>query len=255
MFEKDLLRGKVALVTGASSGLGRHFAGVLARHGASVVLAARRREALEQVAKDLRGTGASVEFVGLDVRDPEGIPESIAAAARAFGSISILVNNSGVAVTKPVLEQSEEDWSSVVDTNLGGAFRVAQAVARQMVEAGRGGSIVNIASIVGLRAAGQLAPYAASKAGLVYLTRSMAVELARHGIRVNAIAPGYFETDMNSTFFATEAGHAMLKRVPLRRLGRLVELDAPLLFLASDASSFVTGSVVTVDGGHSVNPL
>lgn len=255
MFEKDLLRGKVALVTGASGGLGRHFAAVLARHGASVVLAARRREALEEAAKELRAAGASVGLVGLDVRDPEGIPESVAAAEAAFGTISILVNNSGVAVTKPLLEQSEEDWSSVVDTNLGGSFRVAQAVARQMVEAGRGGSIVNIASIVGLRAAGQLAPYAASKAGLVHLTRSMAVELARHGIRVNAIAPGYFETDMNRAFFATDAGQSMLKRVPLRRLGRLAELDAPLLFLASDASSFVTGSVVTVDGGHSVNPL
>ncbi len=255
MFDRTLLAGETALVTGASGGLGAHFARVLARHGARVVLAARRLEALEALAGELRAEGAVADCVTLDVRDPAAVDAAIARATELAGPLHVLVNNSGVAVTKRFVDQSEEDWQFVLDTNLSGAFRVAQRVARSMVAAGTAGRIVNVGSIVGLVPGGGLTAYAASKAGLLHLTRTMAVELARSGIRVNALAPGYFATEMNRGFFETDAGKAMLGRVPMRRLGREDELDAPLLLLASRASSFMTGSVLTIDGGHSIHPL
>lgn len=254
-FSPDVLAGRVALVTGASSGLGAHFANVLSAHGATVVLAARREAALEATANVIRERGGVAHVVSMDVRDPASVDAGVARAVELAGAPHILVNNSGVAVTKRFTEQSEDDWQFVVDTNLSGAFRVAQRVVRAMQAASVKGSIVNVGSIVGLVPGGMLTAYAASKAGLLHLTRTMAVELARGGIRVNALAPGYFSTDMNAGFFETEPGKAMLARVPMRRLGELSELDAPLLFLAADASSFVTGTVLTVDGGHSIHPL
>ncbi|HLS80473.1 MAG TPA: glucose 1-dehydrogenase [Steroidobacter sp.] len=249
------LSGKVALVTGASSGFGRRFAVVLARAGAKVGLAARRLDALEELVAEIRAAGGVAAAVRMDVTDCESIEQGVERLTQALGPIDILVNNSGTSITKPVLEQSEQDWDAVVDVNLKGAFFVARAVARRMRDSGRGGNIINIESIMSFRQTGQIAPYAASKAGLTQLTRTLALELARYNIRVNGIAPGYFATEINRELFATAAGAAMIKRIPQRRLGELPDLDGPLLLLASDASRYMTGSTITVDGGHLVSGL
>lgn len=255
MFSPTLLQGKTALVTGASSGLGMHFAATLTSAGATVVLAARRREPLESAAAELRAKGAKAHVVVVDIRDPSSVASATESAIGLAGRIDILVNNSGIGVTKPVLEQSEEDWQSVLDTNLSGAFRMAQAMARHMVAHGQGGSIINVASILGRRVMPQVPAYVASKAGLIRLTEALAIELARYRIRVNAIAPGYVQTEINREVFAGPAGDAIIKRIPQRRVGKPEDLDGALLLLASDASGFMTGSVVTVDGGHSVNSM
>ena len=253
-FEVDLT-GRAVLITGASSGLGRHFAGVLARAGAKVALAARRVDSLERVREDIARDGGEAVAVPMDVTDAASVQAAVADAADGLGGLDILINNAGINVSKPVLDLDEGEWDRVVDTNLKGCFLVAQAAARTMKEHGRGGSIVNVASILGLRVAGQIAPYVASKAGLVQLTKAMALELARHRIRVNALCPGYMETDLNRDFFASDAGQALIKRIPQRRLGQMEELDGPLLLLCSDASSYMTGSVIAVDGGHLVSSL
>ena len=253
-FEVDLT-GRAALVTGASSGLGRHFAGVLARSGAKVALAARRIESLERLCEDIVRDGGEAVAVPMDVTDAASVRDAVADAAEGLGGLDILVNNAGTTLTKPVLDIDEDEWDGVLDTNLKGAFLVAREAARAMREHGRGGSIVNIASILGLRVAGQVAPYATSKAGLVQLTKAMALELARHRIRVNALCPGYIETDLNRDFFATDVGQSLIKRVPQRRLGQPEDLDGPLLLLCSDAAAYMTGAIVPVDGGHLVNTL
>jgi NAD(P)-dependent dehydrogenase (short-subunit alcohol dehydrogenase family) len=250
MFDANLLEGKVALVTGASSGLGRHFAYVLASHGASVVLAARRADALSSLADEIGREKAHV--VALDVRDPSSMDAAMQDAVRRAGRVDILVNNAGVAMTGPALETTEEAWRSVVDTNLDGAFRVAKACATAMVAGKNGGSIVNIASILGLRVAKQVAPYIAAKAALLRLSEALALEWAPHGIRVNAIAPGYVETELNRDFLASPAGESLRKRVAIRRFGTPGDLDGALLLLASDAGRYMTGSTITVDGGHSL---
>jgi NAD(P)-dependent dehydrogenase (short-subunit alcohol dehydrogenase family) len=252
----DLFRldGRCALVTGASGSLGRHFAEVLARAGAAVVLAARRLDRLETIADEIGAAGGKAMAVALDVTDAGSIGAAFAAAEERLGPVTVLVNNAGLTVTKPLLEHDEADWDKVMDTNLKGAWLVAQEAARRMAAAG-GGNIINIASILGLRVAGTVPAYCASKAGLIHLTRAMALELARDGIRVNALAPGYIETDINRDFFAGEAGQRLIKRIPQRRLGQLEDLDGALLYLASDASRYMTGSVVTVDGGHMVSSL
>ena len=242
------LEGSTAFVTGASGALGAHFARVLHGAGARVVLAARRVEACAALAAEL-GEGASA--VALDVADEA----SIAAAFDAAGPCDIIVNNAGIAVSRPVLQQTAADWDQVLDVNLRGCFLVATEAARRLVAAKRGGSIINIASIGGLRILQGVAGYTASKAGLVQLTKQMAVELARHGIRVNALCPGYIETPINRDFFASEAGQAVVKRVPQRRLGQPADLTGPLLLLASPAGAHMTGAALVVDGGHSVNPL
>ena len=254
MFEQSLT-GKCALVTGAFGGLGRHFALTLATAGASVALAGRRMNVGQKVAAEIRAAGGRASIHAMDVTDPESVRAAIEDAAGELGPVTILVNNAGVAVTKPFLDVTETDWASVVDVNLNGAWRVAQATARHMKANGRGGSIINIASITGLRVAGSISSYVASKAGLIQLTKAMALELARFNIRVNALAPGYIETDINRDFFATESGQTLVKRIPQRRIGKPEELDAPLLLLASDASSYMTGSVLAVDGGHLVSSL
>lgn len=248
------LSGRVALITGASAGLGRHFASVLARSGAKVVVAARRTEALRDVREEIEKSGGEAVVVPLDVTDRQSVKDAVA-AANAGPGVDILINNAGIALTKPALDVSEEDWDVVVDTNLKGSFLVAQEVARAMKAHGRGGSIVNIASILGLRVSAQVPAYAASKAGVVQLTKALALEFARYGIRVNALCPGYIETDLNSEFFLTDAGKDLVRRIPQRRLGRPDELDGALLLLCSEAGSYITGSEFVVDGGHLVSSL
>lgn len=249
------LGGQHVLVTGASSGLGRHFAGTLGAAGAKLSLAARREGALAQTVESVRAAGGAAEAVVMDVTDQASIERGLDAAEAAFGPVTVLVNNAGVTVTRAALDLDEAAWDQVVDTNLKGVWFAAQSVARRMVRHGQGGNIVNIASILGLRVAGGVAPYAVSKAGVVQLTKALALEWARHRIRVNALAPGYIETELNSDFFRSEAGQALMKRVPQRRLGEARELDGPLLLLASPASTYMTGSVVAVDGGHLVSSL
>lgn len=241
------LKGKTALVTGASSGLGRHFARTLARQGATVILAARRVDMLEDLAAEIGG-GASLR---LDVADPA----SIASAAATLEKVDILVNNAGITREAPFLAMSEPDWNGVIDTNVKGMFLLTQQVARCLHARGKSGSVINVASILGLRQASGIASYVVSKAAVIQLTKVAALELARFNIRVNALAPGYIATDINADFFASEPGKALIRRIPQRRLGQPGDLDGPLLLLASDASAYMTGSVIAVDGGHLVNSL
>jgi len=244
------LHGKTALVTGASSGLGQHFARVLANAGAKVVLAARRLDRLQQVEAEIRAEGGQAFAVALDVTDRASITKAFDAAEAALGPVTILVNNAGVPAGSYFLKMSESDWRSVLDVNLDGVFRVGQEAAQRMSERRSGGSIVNIASITAFGVLKAIAAYSASKAAVVSLTKSMALELARDRIRVNALAPGYFSTELNNAFLTSDAGRRLLSRVPMERAGRVEELDGPLLLLASDAGAFMTGSVITIDGGH-----
>lgn len=247
------LDGKIALVTGASRGLGRHFALRLAEAGAAVAIAARSVDSLATLADEIVENGGQAKAVAMDVTDANQVRDGIDHIKSALGSIDILVNNSGVASTKPAFDVTEADWDFVMDTNLKGAWLVAQAVGRQMAETGNGGKIINIASIASLITLGQLATYCASKAGVSHMTNALAVEWARHNIQVNAIGPGYIETDMNKDYFESGAGKKLLQRVPQRRIGQPSDLDGALFLLASNASDFMTGSLVMVDGGHSVS--
>jgi NAD(P)-dependent dehydrogenase (short-subunit alcohol dehydrogenase family) len=237
-------------VTGASSGLGAHFAARLAREGVIVTAAARRIDKVQALCDTIVAEGGRADALMLDVADAAQVTETL--AARPF---DIVVNNAGVAASLSALEHDAETIDTVIDTNLKGAFHVARAAAEAMIAAGRGGSIINIASILGVRVSGHVAAYAASKAGLVQLSRSLALEWARHGIRVNAICPGYIETELNRDFFASAAGQTLIKRIPQRRLGQPSDLDGALLLLASDLGGFMTGSEIVVDGGHLVSAL
>ncbi|MDB5581480.1 MAG: short-chain dehydrogenase/reductase [Bradyrhizobium sp.] len=245
------LSGKVALVTGASSGLGAHFAKVLAGAGARVVIAARREARLQALARDISIAGGSCETLLLDVTDSAAIET----AGERLKLIDILVNNAGLVREGAAVDQSQADWDSVIDTNLKGVFLLAQATARAMRDRGHGGTIINIASILGLRQAAGVLPYAVSKAGVIQMTKTLALEWARFGIRVNALAPGYFSTEINADFWGGETGRAMVRRIPQRRLGQLEDLSGPLLLLASEASAYMTGTVLAVDGGHLVSGL
>lgn len=245
------LTGKTALVTGASSGLGAHFARCLGAAGATVVLAARRADRLQSLQEDLAKDKIAAKAIDLDVQSGGSVDKALEAA----GPLDIVVNNAGISIVKPALEMPEADWDAVVDTNLRGAWLVTQGAARRWVAEKKPGSIVNIGSILGLRTIGQVAPYNASKAGLIHLTRALAMEWARYRIRVNAICPGYIETEMNGAFWQTPGGQKLIERIPQRRIGKPEELDGALLLLASEAGSFMTGSVVTVDGGHTVSSL
>lgn len=244
-----------ALITGASSGLGAHFARVLAGSGYRVVLAARRVAALARLKDELEASGHAADVVMLDVADELSVEAAFAELDTAGIRIDTVVNNAGISDAKPALDITAAEWDRVVDTNLRGVFLVAQAAAKRMKADGRGGAIVNVASILGHRVAGAVASYAASKAGVVRLTEALALEWARYGIRVNALCPGYIETDLNRDFFESEAGKALVKRIPQRRLGRPQDLDGALLLLATDAGRYITGTSLVVDGGHLVSSL
>ncbi|MDA8883574.1 SDR family oxidoreductase [Amylibacter sp.] len=244
------LKDKTALVTGASSGLGEHFARVLAAMGAHVTAAARRVDRLERLCADISADGLTAYAVAMDVTDRVSVDRVF-----ADQSFDIVINNAGVTFDGPAIKTDESNWNWVLDTDLNGVFRVAQNAGQALVRDGKAGSIINIASILGLRVAGNVSAYATAKAGVVQMTKSLALEWARYGIRVNAICPGYIETDLNRDFFASEAGNALIQRIPQRRLGHLSELDGPLLLLASDDSSFMTGTEIVVDGGHLVSSL
>lgn len=250
------LIGKTVLVTGASSGIGAHLARVASGAGARVVLGARRVERLQQLADEIRQTGGEAMAVALDVTDRDSVEAAFDAAQVAFGVVDVVLNNAGIGNGQRVLEISEADWRAMLSTNLDGVWRVAQCAAQRLAKAQRPGSIVNIASMLGLRVGTGYSHYCAAKAGVVQLSKSLALELARYQIRVNAIAPGYFKTEMNDEYFDSEKGQAYIRdTVPMRRLGSLQELEGPFLLLASEAGAFMTGAVLAVDGGHLVGSL
>lgn len=240
------------LITGASSGLGAHFGRVLADAGYHVILAARRLEKVTTLASEIVADGGSVESVAMDVTSADSVEAAFASMAQFP---SIIINNAGVSGAATALDMSEQEFASVIDTNLKGVFLVSQMAARGMRQQGTGGVIVNVASILGLRVAGGVSAYAASKAALIHMTKAHALEWARWGIRVNALCPGYIETPLNSAFFATDAGQALIRRIPQRRLGQLSDLNAPLLLLVSDQAAYITGCALPVDGGHLVSSL
>ncbi len=244
------LDGRTALVTGASSGLGAHFAKVLARAGAKVALGARRRDRLEAVADAI---GERALAVALDVTDDASVGAALDRIESTFGTVDLLVNNAGVVERgRDPLRLPMAQFQAVVDTNLVAVFRLAQAVAARLVAAGEPGVIVNIGSLLGFAARPGVPAYCATKAGVAHLTRQLALDLAPYDIRVNALAPGYVKTDLNRAFLDSEAGARLTGRIPQRRLGRLDDLDAPLLLLAGPGGAYVTGAVLSVDGGHLV---
>jgi NAD(P)-dependent dehydrogenase (short-subunit alcohol dehydrogenase family) len=249
------MQGKLVLVTGASSGLGKHFAQVLAQAGATVLLTARNVEKLQQVLEQIQASGAVAHAVAMDVSNSSSVKNAMAQIVTQYGVPDVLVNNAGQSIAKPMLEQTEEDWDQILDTNLKGCWLVGTELARALAAAGKPGSIVNIASILGERVGGAVGPYAISKAGLVQATKAMALELARYNIRVNAILPGYVATDMNSEFLASELGDKLRKRIPTRQFCELSDLTGPLLLLASNAGAGMTGACVAVDRGHLVSAL
>lgn len=246
------LAGKVALVTGASSGFGDHFAHVLAAAGAKVVVGARRQERLQKLVANIGEAGREAMAVALDVTSADSVSKAFDQAEATFGTVTLLVNNAGVAAPKTVHKTTEQDWDFVIDTNLKGAWLVAAEAARRMIAANAAGAIVNIASVLGLATSTGHGIYSASKAGVIQLTKHMALELSGKNIRVNAICPGYFRTEMNGKYFDSAAGKTYIEATPARRLGDMAEMDGPLLLLASDAGSFINGAILPVDGGHLV---
>jgi NAD(P)-dependent dehydrogenase (short-subunit alcohol dehydrogenase family) len=242
---------RIALVTGGGTGLGRQFALTLADAGATVILSGRRTAPLEDTAAAIRQAGGSAHCLALDISNPAAV-ETAFKTIESMGGIDVLVNNAGVGVGASVLDTTPDQWNLVMDANLKGAWLVARAAATRMIAQDRGGSIVNISSILGTAAQKGMGAYAASKAALSHLTRVMALEWARYRIRVNAIEPGYYMTDLSHDLLVSKTGQAMLNRIPQRRLGNPEELDGVLLLLASNASSYMTGSIVTVDGGLSM---
>jgi NAD(P)-dependent dehydrogenase (short-subunit alcohol dehydrogenase family) len=243
------LDGKHALVTGASSGLGWRFAATLAAAGARVSIAARRTDRLEALRAEIERAGGRAHAVALDVTSVASVRAGVAAAEAALGPLDILVNNSGVSVTKRAGEVEEADYDFVMDTNAKGAFFVAQAAGRAMIAAKRPGRIINIASAAGLRVLGQLSVYCMSKAAVIHLTRALALEWGRYGINVNALCPGYIETEINREYWETDGGRKLIAMLPRRRVGKPEDLDGLLVLLASEHSGFVNGAVITADDG------
>jgi 3-oxoacyl-[acyl-carrier protein] reductase len=240
---------EVVLVTGASQGLGRNFARLLASHGAAVALAARQTDKLETLAAEINGKGGRAAAIRMDVTDSASIVQAFDSAQAALGPVSVLINNAGVVVTKAAIDQTEADWDKVLNANLKGAFTSATEFARRVIARKGTGSVINISSVLGIGVIGHVSTYSASKAALIQLTKSFALEWASKGIRVNALAPGYIDTEFNHDFSMTPAGERLIKGIPQRRLGHESDLDGAILLLASNASRYMTGSVVTVDGG------
>jgi 3-oxoacyl-[acyl-carrier protein] reductase len=244
------LTGKVALVTGASSGLGVRFAEVLAENGAAVALVARRAERLAAVRSRIEKAGGRAVAIEADVRERAAMQRAFDAAERAFGPVTVLVNNAGVVQAGRAVEMTEEEWRRVLSTNLDAVFYWAQEGARRMLVAGTGGAIVNIASVLGMAADKGVIGYAAAKAAVIQLTRNLALELAFKGVRVNAIAPGWIITEINHEYLTTGPGAAMKRQIPMGRFGEPRDLDGPLLLLASDAGRYITGTTIVADGGQ-----
>jgi NAD(P)-dependent dehydrogenase (short-subunit alcohol dehydrogenase family) len=249
------MTGKTVLITGASSGLGYHFALTLAAAGATVVAAARRKDRLENLVKEIEGAGGKAVAVSMDVSDEKSIVSGFDAAEAEVGTIDVLMNNAGIVSRGTSLELSMDDWDRVMNTNLKAVLRVSQEAVNRLIVVDKPGSIINTASILSFRLTSGNLPYAVSKAAVVQMTRALALEWARYSIRVNAIAPGYIETDLNRDLLRSDRGQELIKRIPQRRTGELEELSGPLLLLASDASSFMTGETIVVDGGHLVNSV
>jgi 3-oxoacyl-[acyl-carrier protein] reductase len=246
------LSGKVALVTGASSGLGVRFAEVLTENGASVVLVARRADRLAAVRAGIEKSGGKAVAVEADVCDRGAMRRAFDAAEKKFGTVTIFVNNAGVAHSGRAVELPEQEWRRILSTNLDAVFFCAQEAARRMLAAGEGGAIVNIASVLGFGVAKGVIAYATAKAGVIQLTKALALELAFKGIRVNAIAPGWIVTDLNREYLQSEQGVALKREIPIGRFGEARDLDGPLLLLVSDAGRFVTGATIVADGGQMV---
>jgi 3-oxoacyl-[acyl-carrier protein] reductase len=246
------LRGQVALVTGASSGLGERFAECLAENGAAAVLVARRADRLNSVVARIAKSGGKAIAVEADVRDRAAMQAAFDAAEKAFGTVTILVNNAGVASAGRAVELAEEEWRRILSTNLDAVFFCAQEAARRMLAAGKGGAIVNIASVLGFGVDKGVIAYATAKAGVIQLTKALALELAFKGIRVNAIAPGWIVTELNRDYLQSERGSALKREIPIGRFGQERDLDGPLLLLVSDAGRFVTGATIVADGGQMV---
>ena len=250
------LDGRVALVTGASSGIGEYFVQVLAEAGARVVGADIRKDLLDNAIERIKQQGYAATAVAMDVTSKDSVDQGIDLIAGQVGVPDVIVNCAGVARAADFLDTKLEDWNLVMDVNLKGTYLVGHKAASLLVENRKPGSIVNVASLLGLGGVQpQLTFYQTSKTGVVVLTRSMATELFRHGIRVNALCPGYIMTDMNRDFFTSEAGESYIKRMPQRRLGEKHELKGPLLLLASEAGSFINGAALAVDGGHSIRVI
>ncbi len=243
------LKGKTALVTGASSGIGEHSARLFARAGCHVVLTARRLSKVQSIASELQSNGADAIGLELDVNCRDSVETMVSEVIAQLGSVDILLNNAGIANTERFLDMSEKQWGAVIDTDLNGVWRVGQVVARQMIKQDSGGSMINVASVLGLGVQRRQANYIAAKSAVIQLTKSMALELGDKGVRVNAIAPGYFKTDINRDFLTSEVGKNYIRGLVPRRAGNLVELDGALLLLAGSAGSYIQGSVITVDGG------
>lgn len=246
------VRKEIVLITGASQGLGKQFARVLASHGAAVVLAARQVGKLQQLEAEIIAAGGRAAAVAMDVSDLASIATAIDAAEAKLGAITVLINNSGIAVEKLALDHSAADWDAVLDVNLKGGYFAATEMARRMAQRGQGGNIINIASVLGLGVMKGLSSYAISKAAMIQATKALALEFAAHNIRVNALAPGYIDTEINHDLWATPAGDKLTKRIPQRRVGSETDLDGAILLLASSASRYMTGSVITVDGGFTL---
>lgn len=256
MLDQDLLTGKRAIITGASGGLGEHFSRILAKYGATVVLAARRLDKLRELQASVEASGGQALAVELDVTSQESVIAAFQAIHNALEApCDILINNSGVGQNSWFTQTTEEEWSRIVETNLTGVWRVAQHFSRALISAEAPGCIVNIASITGLRPSHMISGYASTKAAVDHLTRNMAMELARSDIRVNAIAPGYFKTAINDEFLDSEPGQRMKKRIAMRRFGDYDDLNGPLLLLASELGAYMTGATIVVDGGHTLTPL
>ncbi len=255
MSDRFSMSGKTVLITGASSGLGRHFALVLAEAGATVIAAARRQDRLAGLVEEIAAAGGKAIAVAMDVSDDESVIKAFDSAESEVGTVDVILNNAGIVTRSNSLDLTPDEWDMVMNTNLKAVWRVSQEAAKRLIAAGKPGNIINTASILSFRVTASNLTYAVSKAGVVQMTRALALEWARYNIRVNAIAPGYFETDLNREFLNSKGGQEIINRIPQRRTGDIDELTGPMLLLASDASSFMTGETITVDGGHLVSSV